>query len=107
MTNFENMATKTLFDREYAKIKQDCFDIHNLDVNRFCDTVTGYSTKSEKEKMDALLELDTLLYTRLGIDSTLTDKRETKKKSRIIYRAIKTFNKSVGDSFLQHMDPDV
>jgi hypothetical protein len=43
----------------------------------------------------------------MGIDSSLTEKRETKKKSRIIYRAIKSFNKRVGDSFLQHMDPDV
>ena len=101
------MTTKTLFEREYNKIKQQTFNIHELDVARFCDTVIGYSTKTEKEKTDALLELDTLLYTRLGIDSSLKDKRETKKKSRIIYRAIKTFNKSVGDSFLQHMDPDI
>jgi len=98
---------KTLFDREYAKIKQNMFNIHELDVNSFCNTITGYTTKTEKEKMDALLELDTLLYTRLGLDSTLKDKRETKKKSRIIYRAIKTFNKAVGDLFLQHMDEDV
>jgi hypothetical protein len=101
------MVTKTLFEREYSKIKQDVFNIHNLDISRFCDTVTGYTSKGEKEKMDALLELDTLLYTRLGSDSSLTEKRETKKKSRIIYRSIKTFNKAVGDSFLQHMDPDV
>jgi len=101
------MATKTLFEREYSKIKQDVFNIHKLDIFRFCETVTSYTSKGEKEKMDALLELDTLLYTRLGSDSSLTDKRETKKKSRIIYRSIKTFNKIVGDSFLQHMDPDV
>ena len=101
------MRDKTLFDREYDKIKQSKFDIHSIDINSFCEKVIGYKTKTEKEKMDALLELDTLLYTRLGRDSTLTDKRETKKKSRVIYRAIKTFNKAVGDSFLQHMDPDV
>lgn len=101
------MATKTMFEREYNKIKQETFNIHNLDVSRFCETVTGYVSKGEKEKMDALLELDTLLYTRMGIDSSLTEKRETKKKSRIIYRAIKSFNKRVGDLFLQHMDPDV
>ena len=101
------MATKTMFEREYDKIKQETFNINNLDVSGFCERVTGYVSKSEKEKMDALLELDTLLYTRTGIDSSITEKRETKKKSRIIYRAIKTFNKSVGDLFLQHMDPDV
>ena len=101
------MTTKTLFQREYDKIKQGSFSICNLDVSAFCEKVTGYVSKGEKEKMDALLELDTLLYTRMGTDSSLTEKRETKKKSRIIYRSIKTFNKAVGDSFLQHMDPDV
>lgn len=101
------MEAKRLFKREYSKIKQDTFDIHTLDVSSFCNTVTGYKTKKDTEKMDALLELDTLLYTRLGIDSTLKDKRETKKKSRLIYRSIKSFNKTVGDSFLQHMDEDV
>tara|TARA_B100000900_G_scaffold258723_1_gene220519 strand:- start:71 stop:376 length:306 start_codon:yes stop_codon:yes gene_type:complete len=101
------MTTKTLFEREYDKIRQETFSIFDLDVSAFCEKVAGYVSKSEKEKMDALLELDTLLYTRMGIDSSLTEKRETKKKSRIIYRAIKSFNKRVGDSFLQHMDPDV
>jgi len=101
------MRTLSLYNREYNKIKQDRFNIHNLDVNAFCERVTGFKTKSDKEKMDALLELDTMLYTQLGKDSSSKDKRETKKKSRIIYRAIKTFNKEIGDQLLQHMDPDV
>lgn len=96
----------TLFNREFNKIKQDQFDINTLDVDRFCEKVVGYTTKSNEEKTSALLELDTLLYTMLGIESTLTEKRETKKKSRVIYRAIKSYNKALGDSFLQHMDPD-
>jgi len=53
-----------------------------------------------------LLELDSTLYTELGISSSKKDKQETKKKSRVIYRAIKTFNKSLGNSFLDHMDVD-
>jgi alcohol dehydrogenase YqhD (iron-dependent ADH family) len=101
------MKTLNLYNREYNKIKQSRFDIHELDVNTFCEKITGFKTKSEKEKMDALLELDTMLYTQLGVDSSLKDKKETKKKSRIIYRAIKSFNKEIGDSLLQHMDPDV
>ena len=96
----------TLFNREFDKIKQNSFNVHTLDVSAFCDKVVGYTSKSEKDKLDALLELDSLLYTMLGLDSTASDKKETKKKSRVIYRAIKTFNKSLGDSFLQHMDPD-
>ena len=101
------MKSLNLYNREYNKIKQGRFDIHELDVNTFCEKITGFKTKSEKEKMDALLELDTMLYTQLGVDSSLKDKKETKKKSRIIYRAIKSFNKEIGDSLLQHMDPDV
>lgn len=96
----------TLFEREYNRIKQESFNIHELDVNSFCDRVVGYTTKSNQEKTSALLELDTFLYTRLGIDSTSGEKRETKKKSRIIYRSIRSYNKELGDSFLQHMDPD-
>ena len=106
MYNFDKMRNKTLFDREYSKIKQKSFDINELDVASFCDTVAGYTTKKDIEKTDALLELDTLMYTQLGIESSIKDKRETKKKSRVIYRTIKSYNKTLGDSLLQHMDPD-
>jgi hypothetical protein len=107
MYNFDNMRKNDLFRREFSKIKQTNYDVHTLDVSSFCDKVVGYVTKSETEKLDALLELDSMLYTELGISSPIKDKRETKKKSRIIYRAIKSFNKELGESFLQHMDPDV
>lgn len=106
MYNFDVMRNKNLFDREYSKIKQKSFDIKELDVAAFCDKVSSYTTKKEIEKTDALLELDTLMYTMLGIESSIKDKRETKKKSRIIYRTIKSYNKTLGDSLLQHMDPD-
>lgn len=101
------MKHLTLYNKEYNKIKQNKFDIHELNVNAFCEKITGFKTKTEKEKMDALLEFDTMLYTQLGIESSIKDKKETKKKSRIIYRAIKSFNKEIGDSLLQHMDSDV
>ena len=38
------------------KIKQGRFSICNLDVSAFCEKVTGYVSKGEKEKMDALYE---------------------------------------------------
>ena len=49
------MKALNLYNREYNKIKQSRFDIHELDVNTFCEKITGFKTKSEKEKMDALL----------------------------------------------------
>lgn len=100
------MKKSTVFQIEYKKIKQDMFDIHSLDVNSFCDSVLSRSRSKDEKKIDAMLELDSLLYTRIGCDSTLTDKRETKKKSRIIYRSIKSIDKSLGDSFLSHMDKE-
>jgi len=100
------MRDNRLFTREYKKIKQKHFDINTLDVNAFCDSVVSYKTKTDSEKLDALLELDSTLYTELGVASSKKEKQETKKKSRAIYRAIKTFNKSLGNSFLDHMDVD-
>ena len=100
------MKKSTVFQIEYKKIKQDMFDIHSLDVNSFCDSVLSRSRSKDEKKIDAMLELDSLLYTRMGRDSTLTDKRETKKKSRIIYRSIKSIDRSLGDSFLSHMDKE-
>jgi len=101
------MASYKPFEIYYKRIKQKSFDIFTLDVNSFCEDILNNSKLTNERKTNALLELDTLLYTRLGIDSTLSEKRETKKKSRAIYRAIKKYDKSLGDSFLQHMDTDL
>ena len=62
--------------------------------------ILNYKTISTKDKIDRLLELDAIMYTNLGSDSTKTDRNETKKKSRIIYRAIKTLDRDLGDMLL-------
>lgn len=62
--------------------------------------ILNYKTISDKEKIDRLLELDAIMYTNLGSDSTKTDRNETKKKSRIIYRAIKNLDRDLGDMLL-------
>lgn len=64
------------------------------------DKILNYKTISDKEKIDRLLELDAIMYTNLGSDSTKTDRNETKKKSRIIYRAIKNLDRDLGDMLL-------
>ena len=73
------MRDNKLFTREYKKIKQKSFDIHTLDVSAFCESIVSYKTKTDTQKLDALLELDTKLYTELGIASSRKDKQETKK----------------------------
>ncbi len=62
--------------------------------------ILNYKTISDKDKIDRLLELDAIMYTNLGSDSTKTDRSETKKKSRIIYRAIKNLDRDLGDMLL-------
>lgn len=62
--------------------------------------ILNYKTISDKEKINRLLELDAIMYTNLGSDSTKTDRNETKKKSRIIYRAIKNLDRDLGDMLL-------
>lgn len=74
------------------------------DVTNFTEKILGYKTWSDKKKIDALLEYDCNMYTQLGIDSTKQQITETKKKSRIIYRAIGKIDKASGQTFLWYMD---
>lgn len=64
------------------------------------DKILGYKTISNKDKIDRLLEIDAIMYTNLGSDSTKTERNEAKKKSRVIYRAIKTLDRDLGDMLL-------
>lgn len=98
------MEKRELFHTCYNKIKQKSFDIHTLKVEDFIFKCLGYKTKSDKEKIDALLELDAFLYTNMGSDSFVKDKNETKRRSKQIYTAIKSIDETIGKSFLDHMD---
>ena len=60
--------------------------------------------KTVVERINQLLELDAIMYTNLGSDSTKADKLEVKKNSRIIYRAIKDLDFETGKLLLQHQD---
>ena len=68
------------------------------------DKILGYTSVSDRDKIDRLLELDCNLYCNLGTDSTKTERLEVKKQSRIIYRAIKKIDFTLGDKFLYYMD---
>ncbi len=60
--------------------------------------------KTVVERINQLLELDAIMYTNLGSDSTKAEKQEVKKNSRIIYRAIKDLDFETGKLLLQHQD---
>lgn len=71
-------------------------------LDRISDIVNAPAT--DRQKIDGLLELDARLYTELGIDSTKADKLETRRKSRIIYREIRSIDKKDGNLLLNHLD---
>ena len=71
-------------------------------LDRISDIVNTPAT--DRQKVDGLLELDARLYTELGIDSTKADKVETRRKSRIIYREIRSIDKKDGNLLLNHLD---
>lgn len=73
-------------------------------LDKDIEKVLGYKTYSDKRKVDALLEMDAILYTNLGTDSTKKERQEVKKKSRKIYKAIAELDKLWGLRFLQYLD---
>jgi hypothetical protein len=71
-------------------------------LDRISDIVNAPAT--DRQKVDGLLELDARLYTELGVNSTKADKVETRRKSRIIYREIRSIDKKDGNLLLNHLD---
>ena len=65
-------------------------------LDRISDIVNAPAT--DRQKVDARL------YTELGVDSTKADKLETRRKSRIIYREIRSIDKKDGNLLLNHLD---
>ena len=51
---------------------------------------------SDRQKIDVLLHMDAILYANMGTDSTPEERSETKKRSRLIYRVIKTIDLDTG-----------
>jgi len=94
----------SLFEKEITKILKGGFDIFKLNADAYCEKVLSRKRATDKQKIDALLELDANLYMYLGYDATKSQREETKKKSRVLYRAIKKINHALGDSLLSHQD---
>ena len=64
----------------------------------------GFTSWSDKKKIDTLLYIDCNMYANLGVDSLIKERKETKQQSKKIYRAIKEINVEMGKSLLQAMD---
>lgn len=57
-----------------------------------------------KEKKDKLFEMDSIMYTKLGTDSTKKDREDTKRRSRVIYRGIREIDFYLGCALLRTQD---
>ena len=68
------------------------------------EKILEFKTWSDRRKIDELLRMDCEMYTNLGIDSTKKEKSEVTKNSRRIYKAIKTIDQKMGQTFLLAMD---
>jgi len=68
------------------------------------DKIVDFKSWSNRRKIDELLRIDCTMYTNLGIDSNKTEREDTKKRSRAIYRAISKIDKEVGKNLIYHMD---
>jgi hypothetical protein len=70
-----------------------------MDVRETADKILSYKSYSDKRKIDSLLELNAIIYTNLGTDSTATEKRTAQADSNYIYNTIKKIDSALG-SFL-------
>jgi len=68
------------------------------------EKILDFSTWPTRKKIDELLRIDCDLYCNLGKESTKSDREVVKKKSKQIYRAIKTLDQDLGAKFLLYMD---
>jgi len=76
----------------------------NQSIESKIDKIVGYKTWSDRRKIDALLEMDCIMYTNLGLDSTKEEIRNVKVASRKIYRGVSKIDKTLGDTMVRAMD---
>ena len=80
-------------------ITMDCrYNIEDI------EKILGFTTWSDKKKIDTLLHIDCNMYANLGSDSLIKEKKETKQQSKKIYKAIKEINVEMGKTLLQEID---
>ena len=75
-----------------------------MGIDERVQKIKNYKTWSLKKKVDALLEIDAIQYTNLGIDSTSAEKKKVKTISRKIYKAISAISPLDGYILSAHMD---
>ena len=78
--------------------------MEDLTIRKLAEKIAKDFQLSVKERTDAILEMDAISYTNLGIDSTKTEKNKVKSDSKHLYKLIKGFNETDGKLLLNHLD---
>jgi len=73
------------------------------DMYEEIDQIAENSELDDRQKIDRLLHMDAMMYANMGTDSAPEERADTKKRSRLIYRTIKTIDMETGELFLRAM----
>ncbi len=73
------------------------------DMYEEIDQIAENTELDNRQKIDRLLHMDAMMYANMGTDSEPSERAETKKRSRLIYRTIKTIDMETGELFLRAM----
>lgn len=65
------------------------------------EKVLGFTSWSDKKKMDELFKIDSDLYTNLGSDSTDKERASVGRKSKRIYKEISKLDPVIGSELLR------
>ena len=64
------------------------------------DKIVNFKSWSDKQKIDELLRIDSMIYPNLGTESSVKEKRQAQSISKQIYRLIKKIDKTLGETLL-------
>lgn len=73
------------------------------DMYEEIDQIAENTELDDRQKIDELLRIDAMMYANMGTDSEPPEREQIKKRSRLIYRTIKTIDMETGDLFLRAM----
>jgi len=76
----------------------------DMTIRKLAEKIAKDFQLSVKERTDAILELDAISYTNVGLDSSKKEKTKVKADSKYLYRLIKRFNEVDGNLLLNHLD---
>ena len=65
------------------------------------EKVLGFTSWSNRKKIDELFRIDSYMYTNLGSDSTEKERAATERKSKRIYKEISKIDPVIGSELLR------